>query len=108
MVTYWPSYVPDTVLHALSTDQVPEFSRQSCEVGTPVTVSQEIEKLNHMPREIAAEVGVVLEVMEVFLMTSGIVAVAIMMVTGNRAWVGDGGGGRVWDTCREVGVGDRR
>ena len=56
MVTSWP-YVPDTVLQALSTDQVPEFSQQSCEVGTVVTILQETEKLNHMPREIAGEVG---------------------------------------------------
>ena len=44
--------------------------------------------------------------MELFIMTSGMVTVAIMMVTDDRGWMSDGGSGHVWDDCREVGVGD--
>lgn len=48
----------------------------------------------------------VLETMEVFILTSGRVMVAVMMVAGDRGWGSDGGSGHVWDNCREGSVGD--
>lgn len=64
------------------------------------TALQEIEKLHNMPRETAGEVGVVLETVEVFITTTVMMKVAVMMVTGDCGWVGDGGSGCVCDNDR--------
>ena len=67
---------------------------------------QEIEKLNHMPRDIRGEVGMVLETMELLIVTSVMVIVAVMMVTCDCGLVDGGGSGHIWEGHGAVNLGD--
>ncbi|XP_077624583.1 steroidogenic factor 1 [Crocuta crocuta] len=56
------------------------IDRRQCQENCS-TSGVEIEKLHNMPRETAGEVGVVLETTEVFITTTVMMKVAVMMVT---------------------------